>query len=283
MQIIKSPKKLKNLSSALKQKGKRIGFVPTMGALHQGHLSLVDRARKQNDIVIVSIFVNPLQFGPNEDYSRYPKTWLQDKANLIKRKVDYLFFPSVEDFYSGTFDSVISAGAQGLQNKLCGKHRPGHFDGVTTVVAKLFHLTQADHAYFGQKDLQQSCIIKKMVKDLDFTQKIKVLPIVREKDGLAMSSRNQYLSEKDRLRALSLSLTLKQMKKEFRHSKKSVAEIRRAGTQSLKKSVDRVDYLEVIDPETLESIKNRQKKIAIAVAAYVGKTRLIDNVIIRNS
>lgn len=280
MQIIKSPKKLQILSSALKKKDKTIGLVPTMGALHEGHLSLVRAARKQNDVVIVSIFVNPLQFSPSEDFSRYPRTWLRDKQSLFANQVDYLFAPDAKDLFDSSFQSVISVGKETLQKKLCGLSRPGHFDGVTTIVAKLFHLSQADKAYFGQKDFQQSRIIEQMVSDMNFPQKIKVMPIIREKTGLAMSSRNQYLNEEQRHRALVLSRTLREMKRRILNSKEALLKVKSWGERQIKSKVEKLDYLEIIDFQTLTALKSRSEKMVIVAAAFVGKTRLIDNVII---
>ncbi len=282
MQIIKSPKKLQILSSVLKKSGKTIGLVPTMGALHEGHLSLVRAARKQNDIVITSIFVNPLQFGPNEDFSRYPRMWLKDKQSLSDHRVDYLFAPTAKDLFDSSFQSTLSVGKETLQNKLCGLSRPGHFDGVTTIVAKLFHLAQADRAYFGQKDFQQSRIIEQMVSDMDFPLKIKVLPVVREKTGLAMSSRNQYLNDEQRERALIINRTLKEMKRRLLNSKESLFAVKSWGQRQIKAKVEKLDYLEIVDFETLTALENRNKKMVIVVAAFVGQTRLIDNVIMKS-
>src|ERR1700744_2074105 len=195
-----------NISKEAHRAGKRVGFVPTMGALHEGHLSLVRTARTQTDVVITSVFVNPRQFGPNEDFAKYPRTVEKDSAMLAAEKTDYLFLPTVEEMYPPGTESWVTV--QGLSEKLDGRSRPGHFNGVTTVVAKLFNIVQPDFAFFGQKDAAQVAVINKMVRDLNFDVKIVVCPIVRETDGLAMSSRNAYLTPEQRKQALVLYRSL---------------------------------------------------------------------------
>ncbi len=265
----------------IRVRGRTVGFVPTMGALHEGHLSLVKQALKENDIVVVSIFVNPTQFGPKEDFKKYPRPQAQDRHLLEKEKVDYLFSPTAYDMYPPGSRTAVEVGE--ISNILCGKFRPGHFRGVATVVAKLFNLSGPCRAYFGQKDFQQSVIIRRLVQDLDFPVTIRVMPTVRETGGLAMSSRNQYLSSEERTKALAISQTLFWMQDQITRGVRDLKRLHRQGVEKLKRSVDRIDYLEIVDPETLASLKRFQPALVIAAACYVGKTRLIDNVIMRPS
>lgn len=202
MVVVQKIQEMKEIAKKLKKEGKSIGFVPTMGYLHEGHLSLVRLSKQQNDITIMSIFVNPIQFGPNEDYDRYPRDFERDKSLAEKEGVDYIFYPSVEEMYPEDFKTVVSV--KKITEIMCGKSRPGHFDGVATVVLKLFNIVNPDRAYFGQKDAQQLAVIKQMVKDLNLDVEIVPCPIVREQDGLAMSSRNVYLSEEERKSATVL-------------------------------------------------------------------------------
>lgn len=245
MKLISSPARIQKLISEAKRKGKKITFVPTMGALHEGHLSLIRAARKKGDMLVVSIFVNPAQFGPQEDYKRYPRPFSRDKKMAEECGVDILFRPKVKEMYPEGYSTYVAE--ERLSKVMCGKSRPGHFRGVTTVVLKLFNIVQPDIAFFGQKDYQQALIIKRMVKDLNLPIKIEVLPIVREKDGLAISSRNRYLSKQER--------------------------------ENIKDKIKLV-YFVVVDKDTLEPIKQIKKgKTLIALAARVGKTRLIDNIL----
>jgi len=265
--------------SEVRAGGGSIGLVPTLGALHAGHLSLVRAAKAGNDAVVVSIFVNPTQFGPNEDFSRYPRTFEADCALLEPEGVDLVFAPAVEEIYpegAATFVSVT-----GIEDRLDGKSRPGHFRGVATVVAKLFHIVAPDRAYFGQKDAAQVAVLRRMVRDLDIPVELAVCPIVREADGLALSSRNRYLSDEDRQRALVLSRALRRAE-----------ELYLAGTVSSNSLLDgargvlasepevRIDYLAAVDPLTLEDLAEVGSGSLIAVAAWVGTTRLIDNVVL---
>jgi len=224
MKIIKSPKQMFNLTSSLKKQGRKIGFVPTMGSLHQGHLSLIQRARKETDEVIVSIFVNPTQFGQGEDYKKYPRDFRQDKKLATKAGADIIFAPSASDMYPKSYQTYVDVDS--ISEGICAAARPGHFRGVTTVVNKLFNIVQPDIAYFGQKDAQQALVIKRMVKDLNLGLRVRVLPIVREKDGLALSSRNNYLTKKERQQAVVLYQSLKQARLMIRSGEGSSAKIK---------------------------------------------------------
>jgi len=281
MRIIKSIKQMQEVSQDLKRKGKTIGFVPTMGALHQGHFSLMRRARKENDIVIVSIFVNPLQFGPKEDFQKYPRD-LKSDAGLCKKKgVDIIFYPAVKEMYVRGFRTYVRV--EGLSDVLCGKFRPGHFRGVATVVTKLFNIVLADVAYFGQKDAQQAIILKRMVEDLSFPLKIRVLPTVRDKDGLAMSSRNAYLSQAKRKEAAVLYQALNVAQKLIRGGKKSSADIIRKIKRLIeKRKTVKVQYIAIVNLDSLKPEDIIKGKVLIALAVLVGKTRLIDNIVINS-
>lgn len=255
-----------------------IGFVPTMGALHQGHLELMRQAKKDNDLVVISIFVNPLQFGPKEDFKRYPRN-LKGDAKLAKTAgVDIIFAPTVKAMYHNTSTFVDMSN---LTDKLCGQSRPGHFRGVMTVVTKLLNIVQPDVAYFGQKDFQQALIIRKMARDLDMNLEIKTLPTVREPDGLAMSSRNKYLSVPERYYAQRLYRSLLKAKELIISGEKDCRKIRDAMLAVIKTIPgSRIDYVEIADPETLKTIEKIKKgHTLIALAVYAGKTRLIDNIL----
>ena len=264
-----------------RKRGHSIGFVPTMGALHKGHLSLVKAARKECGFTAVSIFVNPIQFGPKEDFKIYPRNFKKDEALLKDEGADLVFYPSVDVMYNNDFSVYVEETA--LSRYLCGKSRPGHFKGVCTVVAKLFNIIQPDTAYFGQKDYQQAQIIKRMVRDLNFPLKIRVMPIVREKDGLAMSSRNAYLNADERKDALclyhSLKLASKMIKDGVRSSDSIIREINRLIKREAPSA--RVDYISIANPVTLEEVREIKGRILAAIAVYVGKTRLIDNMLLR--
>jgi pantoate--beta-alanine ligase len=258
---------------------RRVGFVPTMGALHDGHRSLVRAARRRCDILVASIFVNPTQFAPNEDFSRYPRTLEQDCRMLEAEGADVVFTPTADAMYPPgalTFVEVAEA-----SNRLDGASRPGHFRGVATIVAKLFHIVQPDLAFFGQKDAAQVAVLRKMVRDLDFPLEIVVCPTVREPDGLAMSSRNRYLSPDGRRQALSLSRALQAAATQAargEHRASALLQTMRAILQQ--EPAIRVDYIAVVDPDTLLPVDNVTAGALLAIAAYVGNTRLIDNVLV---
>jgi pantoate--beta-alanine ligase len=279
MKIISSAKEMTSLSKELGRSGQTIGFVPTMGALHEGHLSLVRAAREQTDIVVTAIFVNPTQFGPNEDFSKYPRTFEKDSAMLAAEKTDYIFSPSVEEMYPKDATSWVDI--EGPSGKLDGRSRPGHFRGVTTVVAKLFNIVQPDRAFFGQKDAAQVAVIRKMVRDLNFGVQIVVCPIIRESDGLAMSSRNAYLTPEQRKQALVLSRALKKVEKLAAQGETTAAKLISAGKQAMAdEPAVRLDYFEVVNPDTLDPVNDVSGGALVAVAAFVGTTRLIDNILL---
>jgi len=260
--------------------GRRIGLVPTMGALHVGHVSLMDAARRDCDYVIATIFVNPLQFGPNEDFGRYPRSLEQDLQKCEAAGVDLVFTPETSQMYASNAESEVRL--TGLTRKLEGRLRPGHFDGVTTVVAKLFNITVPDRAYFGQKDYQQQLIIRRMVSDLDWGLEIVTCPIVREDDGLALSSRNRYLSSIERERSLILFRALSQAQDLAQNAAETADSISQR-LQQLISDTDGVDldYAVVVDCETLEPLTERPECAVALIAARLGKTRLIDNQILR--
>jgi pantoate--beta-alanine ligase len=263
----------------IKKKNKTIGFVPTMGCFHEGHLSLFRRARKKDDVVIVSLYVNLTQFAPSEDLQKYPRNFKRDFELARKEKVDYLFCPSDSQMYPRPFSTFVSN--EFLSNILEGKSRPTHFRGVLTVLTKLFHLVEPDTAYFGQKDYQQAFIVQKMARELNFNLKIKVLPTVREKNGLAMSSRNLYLTPSQRNRVPALFSALQQGRDMVLSETGSSTEILKKLRDSLRRTPGiRLDYLEMVDPETLEKVKSARKKTLLVGAVWVGKTRLIDNLMV---
>lgn len=278
MKIINDIDKMKTYARIMKKEGKLVGFVPTMGYLHEGHLSLIRTARKQSDVVIVSIFVNPIQFGPDEDFKKYPRD-IQRDENLAKScGVDVLFYPKKEDMYPKGFSTYVNV--EKMTNNLCGKSRPGHFRGVTTVVMKLFEIVKPEIVYFGQKDAQQAFVIKKMVEDLNMNITMKVLSIVREEDGLAMSSRNTYLSKSERKDAAflyrSLMLAQELINSGEKDPKKIIKKMREliADAPSAK-----IDYISIVDTKSLKDTSSIKDEILIALAVVIGKTRLIDNII----
>jgi pantoate--beta-alanine ligase len=279
MKICKTINEMRSATREANRAGKRLGFVPTMGALHEGHLSLVRAAKSASDVVAVSIFVNPLQFGPTEDLAKYPRTFEHDAGLLEKEAVDILFCPTPKEMYSP--GAVTYVTVEGLSDKLCGRSRPGHFRGVTTVVAKLFHIVEPDKAFFGQKDAAQSTIIRQMVHDLNLPVEIVVCPIAREPDGLAMSSRNVYLRPQERKSALVLHRSLMEIKNRFDRGERNAAKLIAAGKQLVSKQAGvRFDYLEIVDPSTLDSVTQLNQPALVAVAAVVGHTRLIDNIVL---
>jgi pantoate--beta-alanine ligase len=266
------------IRSALTQ-AHEVALVPTMGALHAGHLSLVRAAKSQSRLVAASIFVNPTQFGPNEDFSRYPRSFERDCEMLDKEGVDIVFAPTVEEMYPVGSDTWVSVEA--LSEKLDGRSRPGHFRGVSTVVSKLFHVVQPDKAFFGQKDAAQLAIIRRMVRDLNMQIEVIGCPIVREPDGLAMSSRNAYLNSQQRQSALVLSRALHRIRDKFAEGESDSAVLIAVGKDTLAQEPGAsLDYLEIVDPDSLDAMPAISHTALVAVAAYVGSTRLIDNVLL---
>ena len=263
---------------------KRLGLVPTMGALHEGHLSLVRAAKAQCDAVAVSIFVNPTQFGPTEDLSKYPRPFDRDCRLLEKEGVDILFVPPVEEIYprgQAPDGKVTWVWVEGLSEKLDGRSRPGHFRGVTTIVSKLFHIVEPEAAFFGQKDAAQLAVIRRMVRDLNFAVEIVACPIVREADGLAMSSRNAYLNREERSRALVLQRSLQEVRLQFDAGERIAAKLISAAKEVFAREPQiALDYFEVVDPDTLDPVERITQETLVAVAAYVGTTRLIDNLVL---
>ena len=279
MKIFQAIEDTRAASRSARQSGKRVGLVPTMGALHEGHVSLVRAAKAQCDFVAVSIFVNPTQFGPQEDLAKYPRSFERDVALLEKEGVDLVFAPSVEEMYPR--GAVTWVTVEGMSERLCGRSRPGHFRGVTTVVAKLFHIIEPDKAFFGQKDAAQAAIIRRMVSDLNFPVDIVVCPIVRERDGLAMSSRNVYLDPQQRRSALVLQRSLRRVEELFRKGERDSAQLIAAAKQLFGQEPGvRMDYFEIVDPDTLDAVAEISRPALAAVAAFVGTTRLIDNVVL---
>ena len=262
-----------------KQSGLSIGLVPTMGYLHEGHKSLIDAARKENDRVAVSIFVNPMQFGPNEDLASYPRDLEKDAKLCEAAGVDLIFHPQPEEMYKQGFCTYVDM--NGLTTELCGKSRPIHFRGVQTVVLKLFHIVTPDRAYFGQKDAQQLAVVKRMVQDLNVETEIIGCPIIREEDGLAKSSRNTYLNEKERQAALVLSRSLQVGKALVDAGETNAQAIRQAITGEIEKEpMAKIDYVDIVDFETITPIETVQGSVLVAIAVFIGKTRLIDNFIV---
>jgi pantoate--beta-alanine ligase len=253
-----------------------------MGALHEGHLSLVRAARAQCDLVMVSIFVNPTQFGPNEDLAKYPRSFDQDKAMLENAGVSAIFYPSVEEMYPAGANTWVTV--ERLSERLDGRSRPGHFRGVTTVVSKLFNIVQPHFAFFGQKDAAQVAVIRQMVRDLNFDVQIVVCPIARERDGLAMSSRNAYLNAQERKQALVLSRSLQRVQSLAEHGERNAGKLIEAGKKVIaEEHAVKLDYFEIVNPDTLDLLSDVAGGALVAVAAYVGSTRLIDNLLIKSS
>jgi pantoate--beta-alanine ligase len=279
--IVRDPAGVRDQVTAVRESGRTIGFVPTMGALHEGHMSLVRLGLERISYMVVSIFVNPKQFGPREDYGRYPRDEALDAALLEEAGCDLLFVPSERDIYSPDDRTRISVG--GLDEFLCGSSRPGHFNGVALVVAKLFNIVQPDVAYFGQKDAQQAVIIQRMAADLDFPVRIVVGPTVREEDGLAMSSRNAYLNAGERKRAVALYEALSEARKAIEEGERIPETVKRIMISGLSRSELAIDYAEVVDAATMRPIASIDGLVLIAVAARLGETRLIDNIVLRVS
>ena len=281
MEIINRRQRMSSVARKIRREQDRtVGLVPTMGALHEGHLSLVREARRMCDVVVVSVFVNPTQFGPGEDFEHYPRDLTKDTALLTDYNVDYIFAPPVEEIYPKGFSTYVNV--QGLSEQLEGASRPGHFRGVATVVTVLLNTIRPDFAFFGQKDAQQALVIRRLVKDLAFDTEIVILPIVREDSGLAISSRNLYLTPDEQKSATILHKALKQAKQAFRDGERNASRI----TDLIRQTVEsepraRLDYVTIADAETLEKLDRvDDRPTLIALAAYVGKTRLIDNTIL---
>ncbi len=279
MQQIETIAGMKTACRNTTRAGKRLGLVPTMGALHEGHLSLVRAAKSQNDMTAVSIFVNPLQFGPTEDFGKYPRTLERDAALLQALGVDLLFLPSVAEMYPPGARTYVEVGE--LSCRLDGGSRPGHFRGVTTVVCKLFEIVRPHRAYFGQKDAAQVAVLRKMARDLDMDVEVVVCPIVREPDGLAMSSRNAYLNAEQRRQALVLSRSLQQVKAGFDAGERDAQKLTDVGARTIASEPGaKLDYFAIVDAETLEPFETASRGALVAVAAWVGTTRLIDNLLL---
>ena len=281
MEIINRRQRMSSVARKIRREQDRtVGLVPTMGALHEGHLSLVREARRMCDVVVVSVFVNPTQFGPGEDFEHYPRDLTKDTALLTDYNVDYIFAPPIEEIYPKGFSTYVTV--EGLSEQLEGASRPGHFRGVATVVTILLNTVRPDFAFFGQKDAQQALVLKRMVKDLAFDTEIVLLPIVREDSGLAISSRNNYLSPDEQASAAVIHRALVQAKGTFKQGERSASKIMdivRSTIESEPRA--RLDYVSVTDAETLEAVERiDERPTLVAVAAYVGKTRLIDNTIL---
>ncbi len=279
MKISGSIKETRDQVKEWKNQGLSVALVPTMGYLHDGHKSLMERARKENDKVVVSIFVNPMQFGPGEDYDSYPRDLERDAGLCEEAGVDWIFHPEVEEMYGPNFCGYVDMHT--LPEKLCGASRPVHFRGVQTVVSKLFHIIPAQRAYFGQKDAQQLAIIRRMVIDLDFDIEIVGCPIVREADGLAKSSRNTYLSAEERAQAVILNQSLEVAMALIEGGETDAGKVKAAITEKLNTcSAARIDYVEIVSFDNIQPIQKVEGAVLIAIAVYIGTTRLIDNRII---
>ena len=280
MRIIKSIPALRSSIKYIKTQKKNIGFVPTMGALHEGHISLIRKSRRENDITIISIFVNPKQFGPKEDLSTYPRPEINDILLAKKEKVDIIFYPSEKEMYPASF--LTSIKVDQITNSLCGSIRPGHFQGVTTVVGKLLNIVTPDILYLGQKDVQQVVVLKRLVADLNFPVSIKVCPIVREFDGLAMSTRNHHLTTRQRKEALVLYRSLRQARKNISAGERSATVITNLIRKQIKNtSSGAIEYITCTDADSLIPLKHVKGRTLIALAVKFGRTRLIDNIIFR--
>ena len=279
MRVIRNLQEIRDISNLAKASGKKIGFVPTMGYLHAGHLSLVNAAKNETDIVIVSIFVNPTQFGPNEDFDNYPRDEAGDFIKLEECGCDIVFCPGKEVLYDKDSSTYVNFEG-GITSKLCGLSRPGHFHGVATIVLKLFNIVNPDISYFGQKDFQQVVVIKKMTKDFFLSTEIKMMPIIRCENGLAMSSRNAYLNAIEREEASSIYKSLIEAKNIIENGEKNIEKVKNV----IKKHLGNleIEYIDIVDPETLEDIDVIKEKVLLLVAVKVGKTRLIDNVLVNS-
>lgn len=278
MKIIRTVEEMKEFSKKIKESGKPIGFVPTMGYLHEGHLSLVRKAKEENNTVVTSIFVNPTQFAPTEDLDQYPRDEKGDSAKLKKEGVAAIFIPTINEIYPVDYQTYVEVTE--LTKNLCGRSRPTHFRGVTTIVLKLFKIVNPDRAYFGKKDYQQFRVIEKMCRDLNFDVKIVPCSIVREKDGVAMSSRNKHLTEEERRDAIILHQSLEKGKEIILNGERNSSKIIRTMKNMIgsKKTLKKIDYVSIVDLYTLKDLHYVDRNILIAVAAHFGKVRLIDNI-----
>ncbi len=281
MEIIRIPRIVQDTCKQYTSKGRTIGFVPTMGALHEGHLSLIRRAKDENDITVVSIFVNPAQFGPSEDFEEYPRPMEEDIGTVRNEDVDLLFLPDTSSMYSGLYVTYITV--ETLSDKLCGAFRPGHFRGVSTVITKLFNIVSPTRAYFGQKDYQQAVIIKQLALDLNFDIDIIICPTIRERDGLALSSRNAFLTEEQRTAASVLYKALIKASDIIESGVSNAEQIREVMHTVLSEegAITETDYVVVCDPDTLDDVSEIGRNALLAVAARIGDTRLIDNILIK--
>ncbi|HEX9027496.1 MAG TPA: pantoate--beta-alanine ligase [Clostridium sp.] len=274
--LVKEIKELRNLIKSWKREGFSVGYVPTMGALHEGHESLIKKAALENDKVVISVFVNPTQFGPNEDYDSYPRDIDKDFAICMSAGGNVVFNPEPKEMYFDNKSTSVSV--SNLTSVLCGAKRPGHFDGVCLVVSKLLNIVTPDKAYFGEKDAQQVAVLKRMVRDLNIDVEIIACPIIREEDGLAKSSRNTYLSEGERKAALVLSRSLGIAKDELRNGERNATKLKKAIQEEISKEpLAKIDYVEIVDSDSLENVETIEKNVLIPLAVYIGKTRLIDN------
>jgi pantoate--beta-alanine ligase len=279
MQVLSTVREMRVAIRAIRKDGQSLGLVPTMGALHAGHIALVRAARAQCDVVAASIFVNPTQFGPNEDFAKYPRTFEKDCALLESEGVALVFAPPPEEMYPAGASTFVEV--EGVGDRLDGASRPGHFRGVATVVAKLFHIAAPDKAFFGQKDAAQVAVLRRMVRDLNFDLELVVCPTVREPDGLALSSRNRYLSAEERTRGLVLPSALNVISATYRTGEKDVTRLLEAGRRVIATEPEvRIDYLEIVDWNTLLPLMEARPGALVAVAAHVGSTRLIDNTLL---
>ena len=278
MKLVKTIKEVREIVNEWKKQGLSVGFVPTMGYLHEGHESLIKRSVKENDKTVVSVFVNPIQFGPNEDLAAYPRDIEHDKKLVENAKADLIFNPEPEEMYGKHFTTLVNTTE--VSENLCGAKRPVHFGGVCTVLTKLFNIVSPNRAYFGQKDAQQLAVVKRFVKDLNFDIEIIGCPIIREADGLAKSSRNTYLNKEERQAALILSKSLKLGLEAIKNGEKNADKVIEIITKSLQtEKLARIDYVSIVDNENIQYVKEIKGEILCAIAVYIGKTRLIDNFI----
>ncbi len=279
MRVVESIKGMQDLSESLRRQGKVIAFVPTMGYFHKGHLKLFEEGRKRGDVLVVSLFVNPIQFGKGEDFETYPRDFERDKGLAEEAGVDVLFTPRAEEMYPEGFQTYVTV--ERVTKNLCGAFRPGHFKGVTTVVAKLFNIVKPHIAIFGEKDYQQLVTVRRMVKDLNMDVEVVGVPTVREDDGLAMSSRNTYLSPEERKAATLLYRALKEGERLYREGERNGRNIVKAVESVLRREpLIRIEYVKVCDPETIEDLETIEERALLALAARIGKARLIDNLLL---
>ncbi|MCX5665851.1 MAG: pantoate--beta-alanine ligase [Candidatus Omnitrophica bacterium] len=279
MKTIENISRMSTFVKIMKKEGKSIGLVPTMGYLHEGHLSLVKAAKKHTDVVVMSIFINPLQFGPKEDFQKYPRDLKHDEEMAREAGVDVIFYPSLKDIYPEGYATYVTV--EKLTGNLCGESRPGHFRGVATIVTKLFNIVKPDVAYFGQKDMQQALMIRKMASDLNMDIEVKIIPIVRDDDGLAMSSRNIYLSDAERKDAVVLYQSLKNAETLIKNGERDARKVIKTVEDMIRaKQSARIEYVKLVDTKELKDLKMITGEIALAVAVFFSNTRLIDNITI---